>query len=157
MPSVAPEATLRLDLRLTDEELLAAMRPKRRQLIRKALRSQFEVREEQDIELFHHLHALTAARQGFAPIELRNLRAQWDALAPSGKCTALIARYGGSPIAGLWLTRFAGTVTAKLSGWDAANAPPNANEALWWGPSNGRDDPAPIPAIWAGSIGEVPK
>jgi lipid II:glycine glycyltransferase (peptidoglycan interpeptide bridge formation enzyme) len=132
VPSIAPEATLRLDLRLRDEELLAAMRPDRRKRIRRALRDQFEVREEQDIELFHHLHALTAARQGFAPIELRNLRAQWDALAPSGKCTALIARYGGSPVAGQWLTRFAGTVTFKLAGWDASNAPANANEALYW-------------------------
>jgi peptidoglycan pentaglycine glycine transferase (the first glycine) len=132
VPSVAPEATIRLDLRRTDEELLAAMSSMRRRNIRKALRAQFEVREEQDIELFHHLHALTAARQGFAPVTLRNLRAQWDALAPGGHCTALIARYGVSPIAGLWLTRFAGTVTFKLAGWDAASAPANANEALHW-------------------------
>ncbi len=130
--SIAPEATLSLDLRLKDEELLAAMSSKRRQIIRKALRAQFEVREEQDIELFHHLHTLTAKRQGFVPVELRNLRAQWETLAPSGNCIVLIARYGGSPIAGLWLTRFAGTLTEKLAGWDAASAPANANEALHW-------------------------
>jgi hypothetical protein len=132
LPGIAPEATLRLDLRLKDEELLATMSSMRCRNIRKALRGQFEVREEQDVELFYRLHAATAARQCFAPTELRNLRAQWNALAPSGNCTVLIARHGGSPVAGLWLTRFAGTVTFKLPGWDAVNAPPNANEALHW-------------------------
>lgn len=132
VPSIAPEATLRLDLRLTDDELLAAMSSMRRRNIRKALRAQFEVREDPDIELFHRLHSLTAARQGFAPIGLRNLRAQWNALAPGGHCAALVVRHRDSPIAGLWLTRFAGTVTFKLAGWDAANAPANANEALHW-------------------------
>jgi lipid II:glycine glycyltransferase (peptidoglycan interpeptide bridge formation enzyme) len=132
VPSIAPEATLRLGLRRTDEELLAAMSSMRRRNIRKALRSKFEVREEQDIELFHRLHALSAARQGFAPVKLGNLRAQWDALAPGAHCTALIASYAGSPIAGVWLTRFAGTVTFKLGGWDKAHAPAYANDALHW-------------------------
>lgn len=44
-----------------------------------------------------------------------------------------IARYEGVPVAGLWLTRFAGTVTFKLAGWDANSAaPPHVNEVLHW-------------------------
>jgi hypothetical protein len=35
--------------------------------------------------------------------------------------------------AGIWVTRFAGTVTFKLAGWDASSsAPPHANDALHW-------------------------
>jgi Acetyltransferase (GNAT) domain len=132
VPSIAPEATLRLDLRRSEEELFGAMKSERRRTIRKVLRSEFEVREEQDIELFHHLHALTATRQGFVPVSLRNLRAQWDALAPGRHCAVLIAYYNGSPVAGSWLTSFAGTVTGKLLGWDKANGPSHVNEGLRW-------------------------
>ncbi|HET6375940.1 MAG TPA: GNAT family N-acetyltransferase [Methylocella sp.] len=132
VPSLAPEATLRLDLRRADEELLAAMSPVRRRNIRKALRAQFEISEEQDIELFHRLYVMSAERQGFLPLTLRNLRAQWEALAPGAKCSILIARHKASPVAGFWLTWFAGTVTTKLAGWDKAKAPAHANEALEW-------------------------
>jgi hypothetical protein len=48
-------------------------------------------------------------------------------------CTIFIARYRGVAAAGIWLTRFAGTVTFKLAGWDASSsAPPHANDALHW-------------------------
>jgi hypothetical protein len=104
----------------------------RRRNIRKALRAQLDVKEEQDIELFHRLYVMSAERQGFTPVTLRNLRAQWDALAPGGHCSALVGTFGDVPVAGLWLTRFAGTVTFKLAGWDPAKAPATANEALHW-------------------------
>lgn len=133
VPSVAPEATLRLDPRSSDDALLAAMSRKRRQVVRKALQVGFEWGEERDVEVFHRLHAATAARQGFSPISLRNLQAQYDVLAPRALCAMFIARYGGVPVAGHWVTRFAGTVTSKLSGWDAtAAAPRDANLTVLW-------------------------
>lgn len=133
VPSVAPEATLRLDLRQTEDQLLAGMSRMRRRNIRRALRADFEIGEERDPGMFHRLHVAAAVRQGFAPVTLDNLQAQYEALAPSGACAMLIARHGGAPVAGLWITRFAGVVTAKLSGWNAARpAPSHANEALTW-------------------------
>jgi peptidoglycan pentaglycine glycine transferase (the first glycine) len=133
VPGVAPEATLRIDLRRDDDALLGRMSAMRRRNIRKALRAGFDIGEERDVAVFHRLHAATAARQGFVPISLDNLRAQYEALAPTDRCVTFIARHGGMPVAGLWLTRFAGTITWKLSGWDATGAaPPNANEAVHW-------------------------
>ncbi|CAH2605719.1 Peptidoglycan bridge formation glycyltransferase FemA/FemB family protein (plasmid) [Rhodovastum atsumiense] len=132
-PSIAPEATLRLDLRRSDADLLEGMSAMRRRNIRKALRTGFAIAPEKDVDLFHRLHVATARRQEFRPVTLQDLHAQADALGPLGLCTALIARQGGEPIAGLWLTRFRGTVTFKLAGWDAnAAARTNVNEALQW-------------------------
>ncbi|HYE49998.1 MAG TPA: GNAT family N-acetyltransferase [Azospirillaceae bacterium] len=132
-PAIAPEATIRLAVRRTDAELLAGMSRRRRQNIRKGLLAGFEVREEGDPETFHRLHRATAARQGFSPVSLANLEAQHAMLAPVGGCAALVARYRGVPVAGRWLTRFGGTVTSKLAGWDARlPVPAHANEAVQW-------------------------
>lgn len=133
VPSVAPEATLRLDLRRGEDEIVAGMRADRRRGIRRAQRAGFDVRVERDVAVFHRLHASTASRRGFNAISLENLLAQYEALAPEGLCTMFVARYHGAPVAGFWVTRFAGTVTTKLSGWDAGmTIPPCVNEAVEW-------------------------
>jgi lipid II:glycine glycyltransferase (peptidoglycan interpeptide bridge formation enzyme) len=133
VPSLAPDATIRLDLRRGEEQLLSSMSPMRRWNLRKALRIGFEVRQDNDVELFHRLHVATAQRQGFVPASRENLRAQWDLLAPHAICTMFICRYHGMAAAGIWLTRFAGTVTFKLAGWDASSpAPPHASDAVHW-------------------------
>jgi lipid II:glycine glycyltransferase (peptidoglycan interpeptide bridge formation enzyme) len=133
VPSVAPEATIRLDLSRSDEELLCAMSTMRRQNLRKALRSGLEVCQDDDVGLSHRLHVATAQRQGFVPATRENLRAQWDLLAHHASCAMFIARYQGVAAAGIWVTRFAGTVTSKLAGWDASSAaPPHASDAVHW-------------------------
>jgi lipid II:glycine glycyltransferase (peptidoglycan interpeptide bridge formation enzyme) len=133
VPSPAPEATIRLDLRRSNDELLGAMRANRRRDLRRALGAGFEVCEDDDIELFHRLHVATAKRQGFVPASRENLLAQWELLSPRGHCTMFIARYHGVAVAGLWVTRFAGAVTCRLAAWDASSpAPPHANDAVHW-------------------------
>jgi lipid II:glycine glycyltransferase (peptidoglycan interpeptide bridge formation enzyme) len=133
VPSVAPEATIRLDLKRSDEEILSSMSSMRRRNLRKALRSGLEVSQDDDIAVFHRLHVATAQRQGFIPASRENLQAQWDVLAPHARCTMFIARYHGVAAAGIWATRFAGTVTFKLAGWDANSpAPPHASDAVHW-------------------------
>lgn len=133
VPSVAPESTLRLDLRQCDEDLLARMRGDRRKGIRRAQKAGFDVYEDRDVAAFHRLHTISANRRGFNPISLENLQAQYNVLAPDGWCTIFMVRHAGVPVAGFWVTRFAGTVTTKLSGWNTDVAvPPFANEALEW-------------------------
>jgi peptidoglycan pentaglycine glycine transferase (the first glycine) len=133
VPSVAPEATIRLDLGRGDEQLLGSMSQMRRRNLRRALQSGLEVCQDNDIELFHRLYVATAKRQGFVPVSCQNLRAQWDLLAPHANCKMFIARYHGVAVAAIWLTRFAGTVSVKLVGWDASSpAPPHASDALHW-------------------------
>ena len=132
-PQVSPDATIRLDLVRSDEELLAAMSPMRRRNVRKALRSPVVVEASDDVELFHRLHRASAARQGFEPRSLEYLRSQWTVLRPAGIVSILLARVAGAPVAGLWITTFAGTATYRLPGWDAsAGGTANVNEALHW-------------------------
>ncbi|HZH27649.1 MAG TPA: GNAT family N-acetyltransferase [Azospirillaceae bacterium] len=130
VPAIAPEATLRVDLTRSRDEILAAMSTMRRRNLRKAWRAGFDVSEERDPAVFHRLHVATAMRQGFNPVTIGNLQAQYDTLAPDfGKL--FVARLKGRPVAGLWLTHFAGTVTLKLAGWDAAGHR-YANDAVHW-------------------------
>ncbi len=132
-PSVAPEATIRLDLTKSDEELLAAMSEMRRRNIRKALRSELEVIEDGDVGTFQRLHASTAERQGFVAISQAAMQAQWDLLAPLGQARIFLAWHRGVPVAGIFLTNFARVVTFKFAGWDASSeGSRNANEALHW-------------------------
>ena len=132
-PGVAPEATIRLDLTRTDDQLLAAMTEMRRRNVRKTMRSQLVVEQDDDVVLFQRLHSATAARQRFVPLDVATLRAQWDVLAPAGHCAMFIARSEGKPVAGVWLTSIGGVVTFKLAGWDASiDGVRNANEALHW-------------------------
>jgi hypothetical protein len=133
VPQISPDASIRINLRLSDEDLLQKMKAMRRENIRKALNTGFDIGLERDIRVFHRLHMASAARQDFVPVSRENLQAQAEFLVPLGKCAAFTARYRGVPIAGLWLTRFGDTVTAKLAGWDAGiRGPPHANEALHW-------------------------
>ena len=143
-PSIAPEATLRLDLRRSEKEILQGLHPKRRNRIRASLRSDFETSSSDDIEAFHRLHVATAARNGFRPISMENLKAQWDILAPLGMCRILLTRLDGVPLAGKWLTSFAGVITGKLNGCVRAQTAPEkyaAVVAIWaailWGRREG--------------------
>ena len=136
-PGVAPEARIRLDLCRTDAELMADMTPMRRRNLRKRDIASLEIAREADVDLLQRLHAGTAARQGFTPLDVATLRAQWAALAPSGRCAILIARHRGIPVSGIWLTMFAGVATSRIAGWDVdaaarEGAPKHANEALHW-------------------------
>jgi len=133
-PPVAPEATIRVDVSLGDDALLAAMSSMRRRNIRKSWREDIDVGESDDVEGFHRLHVATAERQGFTPRSLEYLRAQWVVLRSEGQVAILVARHAGAAVAGLWLTRFGRTVTFRLPGWDVRlPAPKHVNEALHWG------------------------
>lgn len=130
---VAPDATIVIDVRRTDDELLASMSRMRRRNVRKALGQAISIEPSADIALFHRLHVATAARQKFAALSISYFQSHWDALAPSGGVRVLVASSGGIPLAALWLSNFAGTVTFRAAGWNShASASLNVNEALHW-------------------------
>jgi lipid II:glycine glycyltransferase (peptidoglycan interpeptide bridge formation enzyme) len=132
-PTVAADASVRIDLTRSDESLLEAMSSSRRRDIRKSSREPIDIIESDDIEAFHTLHKRTADRRGFPPLSLAYLRAQWNALAASGAVRLMLAMHNGRPVAAKWLTRFGGVVTSRLAGWDAAaSGKLHVNVALHW-------------------------
>ena len=132
-PAVAPQATVRLDITVDEVALLAGMTSMRRRGIKSARRADLEIEQSDDVALFHRLHTASGLRQAFTPLTLENLSEQWSALASRGHCSILVARHGGRPVAALWLTSFAGTVTLRHVGWDSeVSAPKHVNEALHW-------------------------
>jgi lipid II:glycine glycyltransferase (peptidoglycan interpeptide bridge formation enzyme) len=132
-PAIAPAATVRLDLRRSEADLLAGLNATRRRRVRQYQREQVETALCDDLDAFHRLHLASAARQGFPPLPLRNLQAQWDVLAPLGMSRILIARRDGVPVAGEWITVFGGEWTSKLRGYDATHpASGNAPTGAMW-------------------------
>lgn len=130
---VAPDATIAVDVRRGDDELLASMSRMRRRNVRKALGQPIAIEPSSDIALFHRLHIATATRQNFAALSRDYFQAQWDALAPNGAVRMIVASSDGVPLAALWLSNFAGTVTFRAAGWDwQASASLKVNEALHW-------------------------
>ena len=117
-PALAPDATIRIDLRRSEKEILRNAHQSRRKRIRNALRSSLESRSSDDIETFHRLHVTSANRLQFAPIGMGNLEAQLEVRAPERMCHLIEVRNDGTPIGGEWLTCFGGTVTNKLRGQD---------------------------------------
>ncbi len=70
-----PEATILLDLTLTDEQLLAQMHPKARYNIRLAQRKGVGVRQSGDANAFFQLMKRTAERDGFTHLAARSYEA----------------------------------------------------------------------------------
>jgi len=138
-PPISPDATIRIDLRRSEEEILRSAHPRRRTHIRNALRSGLECRSSEDIETFHHLHTASARRIGFPPVWIGNLKAQWEILAPAGLCRLIEVRHNGVPVAAEWLTCFGGTVSSKMKGQDLSKVPVTpatkvtGTAALWAG------------------------
>jgi lipid II:glycine glycyltransferase (peptidoglycan interpeptide bridge formation enzyme) len=134
-PNIAPDATLRTDLRRSEEEILQSVHASRRKRIRDIVRSGLEISSSDDVEGFHDLYVRSAERQGFRPVGIDNLKAQWEVLAPLGMCHLFLVRQNGAPLAGQWATSFAGTATAKLTGRamssDVRAARSAATAAIW--------------------------
>ena len=130
----APAATVRLDLRQSNEGLLAAMRPSCRSNIGKARRKGVTVRTgtSADLVRFLALVEATSRRQGFSPYPARYYQALWDQFSPDDHARLLIAEHEGLPLSAALLVAWGGVVTYKMGGWSGARAGVHPNELLHW-------------------------
>jgi lipid II:glycine glycyltransferase (peptidoglycan interpeptide bridge formation enzyme) len=133
---VAPSASLRLDLQLAPDELLARMSRHSRADVRRSQREPLTVRfaTRDDLRAFHELHRHSADRQGFTPTPLAYLESMWDELHPEGWLEVLLVATDGTDVAGTLVTRFGGVVTNRLRGFAHDRLPTRMrpNEALTW-------------------------
>jgi lipid II:glycine glycyltransferase (peptidoglycan interpeptide bridge formation enzyme) len=134
-PSVAPTATLRLDLAPSLDQILSHMSARRRTQIRRSERQGVQIRlgSRDDLDLFCRLHQGTAQRQGFAALSRSYLRHQWDALSGTGSVQLILAYHDDRPLAAIWLTAFGDTVTYRLPGWSGEGKDHHPNVACHWG------------------------
>jgi lipid II:glycine glycyltransferase (peptidoglycan interpeptide bridge formation enzyme) len=103
--------TVILDLRRTEDELLAAMKQKTRYNVRLAARKGVRVRAgtPDDLDLLYRMYAETSVRDGFVIRSAAYYHDAWGSLARAGLAQPLIAEVDGEPVAALVLFRFART------------------------------------------------
>jgi peptidoglycan pentaglycine glycine transferase (the first glycine) len=99
--TIQPARTILVDLRGTEDELLARMKPKTRYNIRLAGRHEVTVSPSEDIAAFARLMDTTGLRDSFAVHSEAYYRAAYAAFAPHRTVELLLALYRGEPISGL--------------------------------------------------------
>jgi len=97
--------TVVLDLMPSEDELLAAMKPKTRYNIRLASRKGVTIRPGGvgDVDLLYGMYAETAQRDGFIIRPLDYYRDAWSSFVEAGMAQPLIAEVQGQAVAGLIL------------------------------------------------------
>jgi lipid II:glycine glycyltransferase (peptidoglycan interpeptide bridge formation enzyme) len=100
--------TMLIDLRKSEDELLAAMKQKTRYNLRLAERKGVEVHHGNpaDFSLLYRMYAETSVRDGFVIRSEAYYRAVWERFFDAGMLTPLIAEVDGQAVAGLMLFIF---------------------------------------------------
>ncbi|MEJ5225780.1 MAG: peptidoglycan bridge formation glycyltransferase FemA/FemB family protein [Anaerolineales bacterium] len=99
--NIQPPRTVVIDLRGTEDEVLARMKQKTRYNIRLAAKKDVLVRPWDDLPAFHRLMLVTGGRDGFGVHSLDYYRRAYDLFHPSGMAELLVAEYAGQPLAAL--------------------------------------------------------
>ena len=99
--AIQPTATILINLRETEDSLLARMKPKTRYNIRLAGRKGVAVSESTDIDQFYKLMQETSSRDGFGIHTKEYYQYTYDAFSPSSRARLFLAEYSGDILAGL--------------------------------------------------------
>lgn len=100
--------TVLVDLKHSEEEMLAAMKAKTRYNVRLALKRGVEVHpgEAADLPLFYRMYQETSARDHFVIRPFAYYRDLWEDFLRKGLAKLFLARYEGETLAGLILFRY---------------------------------------------------
>lgn len=99
--NIQPPRTIVVDVRGTEEELLARMKQKTRYNIRLARKKGVTVRTWDDLPAFHRMMLVTGGRDGFGVHNLEYYRRAYELFHPTGMAELMVAEYEGSPLAAL--------------------------------------------------------
>jgi lipid II:glycine glycyltransferase (peptidoglycan interpeptide bridge formation enzyme) len=104
--TVQPRATAIIDIRGSEDDILATMKQKARYNIRLARKKGVSVRQGNinDIADFHRLSQVTSGRDGFGIHNLDYYQTAHRLFSPD-QCALLIAEFEGEPLAGLMVFR----------------------------------------------------
>ncbi|HHJ05870.1 MAG TPA: peptidoglycan bridge formation glycyltransferase FemA/FemB family protein [Anaerolineae bacterium] len=129
--------TVLIDLRPTEEDLLAAMKSKWRYNIRLARRKGVTIWQGgvDDLEAFYQLYAVTGQRNGFLirpKAYYFDLWRQYLSQTSASKATLLLARVNNAPVAGLMLFHFGKTAWYLYGASDNKHRNLMPNHLLQW-------------------------
>ena len=96
---IQPPRTIVVDLRGTEDEILARMKQKTRYNIRLAGRKGVTVRAWDDIDAFNEMIQITGGRDGFGVHSREYYQRAYDLFQPGGSAELLVAEYEGKPLA----------------------------------------------------------
>jgi lipid II:glycine glycyltransferase (peptidoglycan interpeptide bridge formation enzyme) len=99
--SIQPRRTIIVDLRGSEEDILARMKQKCRYNIRLAEKKGVAVRAWDNIEAFHRMMLITSERDVFGVHSLEYYRRAYNLFHKAGMCEMLVAEYEGRPLAAL--------------------------------------------------------
>ncbi len=103
--NIQPPRTLIVDLRGSEEEILARMKQKTRYNIRLAEKKGVIVRTWDDLDSFHKMMLITGGRDGFGIHSREYYRRAYELFHPKGMCEILLAEYASKPLAALFVAR----------------------------------------------------
>jgi len=103
--NIQPPRTIIVDIRSSEDEILAEMKQKTRYNIRLAEKKGIIVRTSDDIEAFHEMMLVTGGRDGFGIHSLEYYKRAYELLQPKGLGELLYAEYDGRPLAALFVAR----------------------------------------------------
>src|SRR5207302_2507666 len=127
---VQPRRTLLIDLSQDQETMLAAMRRKTRQYIRKAEREGVATEETTDLKRFHRILRIVGQRDRFAIHDLGYFRTLRDAFGE--RMHLLVARVGDEDAGTLLVVRIADRAWELFGGWSGAHAESRPFYLLKW-------------------------
>jgi len=97
--TIQPRRTLLVDLRPSEEQILANMKQKTRYNINLAQRKGVVVQQTDDLKMFYEMMQITGERDQFALHELSYYEKVYAQFAISGQCALLQASFEGTPLA----------------------------------------------------------
>ncbi|HVF24489.1 MAG TPA: peptidoglycan bridge formation glycyltransferase FemA/FemB family protein [Anaerolineales bacterium] len=103
--NIQPPRTIIVDIRNTEEEILAHMKQKTRYNIRLAEKKGVTVRSWNDIVSFHKMMLVTGVRDGFGVHSFEYYKRAYELLHPKQMGEILVAEYDGKPLAALFVAR----------------------------------------------------
>ena len=108
--NIQPPRTIIVDIRGSEEDILARMKQKCRYNIRLAEKKGVTVHAWDDIDGFYKMIQITGGRDGFGVHSLEYYRRAYELFHPTGMCELLVAEFESKPLAALmvfaaWKTR----------------------------------------------------
>ena len=101
--NIQPPRTVIIDIRGSEEEILAKMKPKTRYNTRLAEKKGVTIRAWDDVESFHKMMLVTGGRDGFGIHSQEYYQRAYQLLQPKGLGEILVAEYEGKPLAALFV------------------------------------------------------